>query len=564
MALLDRLRGGTLATPDGERVRPLESLVASAARISGRKIHRTTAEAWQDEAWTLYDATGELRFVANSLANGMSRARVFAAKLPVGDEEPQPIDLEPEEGQPAPSDSDRTAAEAVGAFAGGSLGRAEVVRRLALQLFVPGDGWIAGLPPGVLDTQAPAEAQPQAITPQSGDRVALSDLTWHAFAVGEVRIRAGVVALTMGDGAPAEIPEDQIILIRVWRPHPRKWWMADSPVKANMSVLRELLGLTRHVGAAIDSRLAGAGLLVLPQSVEVHAPAADNVDNPDAPVPGFVDALMDAMLTPIQDRDSAAAVVPLVIRVPDEVAAQIDQDNLIRFSTPFDERTKELRDEAIRRLALGLDAPAEVLLGMSTANHWGAWQIDEATVKTHIEPVLALICDALTTQYLWPVLQDAGVADWRDYVVWFDTVDLTLRPNRTAEATALYDKGELTGAALRREAGFSDEDAPPEVDQPVRLALDMVAASPSLLSQWRLADLVAQIRAVVDGTPPPDVAPLVSGEPAEDDAAPADDDEDDEPDSGQELPDTRDDEPLAAAANGHGRRLVEGPALGRR
>lgn len=490
---------------------------------------------------TLYDLTGELRFVANSLANGMSRARVFAAKLPAGDEEPQPIDLDRGEDEEPATPDERIAAEAVAAFAGGSLGRAELVRRLALQLFVPGDGWVAGLPPGVLDTQAPTDAEPQAITPSSGDKVALNDLTWHAFAVGEVRIRAGVVALTMGDGAPAEIPEDQIILIRVWRPHPRKWWMADSPVKANMPVLRELLGLTRHVGAAIDSRLAGAGLLVLPQSVEVHAPAAQNDDNPDAPVPGFVDALMDAMLTPIQDRDSAAAVVPLVIRVPDEVAAQIDQDNLIRFSTPFDERTKELRDEAIRRLALGLDAPAEVLLGMSTANHWGAWQIDEATVKTHIEPVLALICDALTTQYLWPVLQQSGVADWREYVVWFDTVDLTLRPNRTAEATAGHEKGLLSDAAWRRESGFGEEDAPEAVDPAVRMALAAVTQTPTLLESPGLAALVQQIRAVLAGdqTVP---APAVP---------PADDDGEADPDEGgQPVPDTRDDDPLAASGNG--------------
>ena len=37
----------------------------------------------------------------------------------------------------------------------------------------------------------------------------------------------------------------------------------DSPVRAALPILRELVGLTQHVSAQIDSRLAGAGMLVM-------------------------------------------------------------------------------------------------------------------------------------------------------------------------------------------------------------------------------------------------------------------------------------------------------------
>lgn len=545
--ILGFLRGDPPAVEEASR--PLQSLTAAARRITGEKMKRSTAERWQDEAWSFYDTTGELRFVANALANGMSRARLFAARMPAGDDEPQPINLDDPDREEPPTAGEQAAVDVVTAL-GGGLNRAQLIHRLAVQMFVAGDGWIVGLPPGVLDDDAPTDdGEPPAITPgTTGDRVALEAFTWQAMSVSEVSVRAGMVSLQIGDGQPHKIAEDRVILIRCWRPHPRRWWTADSPVRANLPVLRELEGLTKHVGASIDSRLAGAGLLVLPNSVEVIG--AIDPDNPEAPTPGFVDALMEAMTVPIADRDSAAAVVPLVIKVPDEVAAQIDQDNLIRFSTPFDERTKDLRDEAIRRLALGLDAPAETLLGLSTANHWTAWAIDESTIKTHIDPVLALICDALTTQYLWPALADNRVDDAEDYVIWFDTVDLTLRPNRAKEAGDLYDRGELSGAALRRETGFSDEDAPPEVDQAVRMALEMVTAAPSLLQSIELATLVAQIRAVMDGTEaPPTVAPAQPDGDGDGEAPPVSD---------PGVPDTRDDEPLAASSNGR-RANILGP-----
>src|SRR3546814_17159695 len=58
------------------------------------------------------------------------------------------------------------------------------------------------------------------------------------------------------------------------------------------------------------------------------------------------------------------------------------------FHTPFDEETRELREEAIRRLALGQDAPPELLLGVGNMNHWGAWLVQADTNNTHVEPPL--------------------------------------------------------------------------------------------------------------------------------------------------------------------------------
>ncbi len=80
---------------------------------------------------------------------------------------------------------------------------------------------------------------------------------------------------------------------------------------------------------------------------------------------------------------------------------------------------------------------------------------------------------------------------------------LIARPNRSADAQSIYDKGELSGEALRREAGFDEGDAPKAIgeqsDPAVDLALQLVAQAPSLMQAPGLPAIVEQIRAVQSG-----------------------------------------------------------------
>lgn len=480
------------------RPRPMESMVAAASIISSKQIKRSAHESWQGEAWDMYDEVGELRFVANAIAGAMSHARLYVGRVEDPDSN-EPVEVE-----------DGPAVELFRHLGGGPTGKRELLRRLAIQLFMPGDGWLVGLPPDTLDPGAGPADPDEAIGPGGDEPVRLSDLSWHVFSVTEVMFRSGEIEINLGGNEKRRVSEDDCYLIRVWRPHPRKWWTADSPVRANLPILRELVGLTKHIAATIDSRLAGAGLLVLPESVTVMGDISESPDeDDDGETDPVLAALMDAMITPIKNRDSAAAVVPVLLKASDEAAAAIGQNSLIRFSTPFDERSKELRDEAIRRLALGLDTTPEMLLGMGSVNHWSAWLLDEINAKIHIDPVLSLICDALTTAFLRPALAEAGVDDPDQYVVWWDLSDLTLRPDRSAEATTGKQMGILSDEAWRRETGFDETDAPPAdetgVDIAVRTALELVTAAPSLIQAPGLPALVDQIRAVTSGAPGSDL-----------------------------------------------------------
>lgn len=226
------------------------------------------------------------------------------------------------------------------------------------------------------------------------------------------------------------------------------------------------------------------------------------------------------------------------MRVPPDAIEAIRH---ITFSTPLDEKAQALRDEALRRFASGMDLPAEVITGMGDSNHWTAWQIEESALKLHVEPMLESICHGLTVGYLQPALRAAGVANWRDHLVWYDTSELTVRPDRSGDAKDLFDRQAINVEALRRETGFGEEDAPEVLDLRDATLLSIVRSAPTLAPA-----LLPYVRGFEDIQIS---VPGVEGEaPAEEPGEPGPEEPEapEGPDSEGErpLPDTQDDAPL--------------------
>ena len=494
---------------------PSRALTAAASRPAGpaRGASRYPATApgsrsqqppgtrsWQAEAWAAYDEVGEERFLASTLAGRLSQARLYVQHKPLSGPHSSLRDDETDATDTAPAASAAVAEAVLAALGASQQDLGQMLQRLATNLFVAGEGWLVGVPRHVIDEVSPSTAP--AVTAPSPDP-SLTDLVWRVLAVTEVSSVGSdgrTVRLNLGtDGsAPVEVSADEVYMVRVWRPHPARYWEADSPTRACLPILRELIGLTRHISAQIDSRLAGAGILVVPSSASAAlASDASDANAYGAPDP-FVAALMDSMLRPIENRDDASAVVPLVVTVPDEAA---DKLNHITFSTALDSGARDLRDEAIRRLALAQDAPPELLLGSGSMNHWGAWLTREDTVTTHIEPVLALICDALTSQYLRPVLLSAGLAEdeVRTLSVGYDVSALVARPNRSEEALNLHRAGAVSDEALREASGFDDSDAKPLDERALMQALALVTKRPDLMGTIGIGPLTEEILKAYEG-----------------------------------------------------------------
>lgn len=514
------------AHSEQKRPRPLASLVASAKRITSRDFDRpghSRREEWQDDAWEMYDLVGEQRFLANTLAGRMAQARLYIGKFDSSkpDEPPAPV-------------SDGPVAQVLSTFGGSAAARGQMLLRLGINLFIAGDGWVVGIPKEKMPNAAPPDrANPLDVFDQEPstdlpgidqdqlgvipEGYELSDLEWRVLSVNEVSfVDRERVRLLLGETAQEQLEAnvDEVYLVRVWRPHPRRWWQADSPTRSSLPVLRELVGLTMHVSAQIDSRLAGAGVVFVPQSALAALRQAAGLTEEDSDP--FLDALMEAMLTPIRDRSSASAIVPLLVTVPDEVTEKFVKMN---FATQLDEAVESKTDQAIRRLALGEDCPPELLLGMATMNHWGAWLVREDVVTTHLEPPLALVCDALTTQYLWPVLDEQGIDEAHQYVIWYDVSHLIQRPNKFADAKQLYADGVLSDEAYRKAGGFADDDAPKDIDRPVELAIQVAIQNPNLIDN--IPEIIQAFRqALAPGGPLVEAAPVIDVAPEQEPTSP--------------------------------------------
>lgn len=515
-----------------QRPRP-NTLTASAARLTSRNIKRFQVgkggdAEWQAETWEMFDLVGELHFLVSTLANRVGQAKLFAAILPddpLDDPEPINSDNDVAEGEaPNPERNSalaKAAAAAFDAWGNTPANISQMLTRGSANLSLPGDGWFVGIPkdkisPPEVDDATAARTLIKAPTllrdgeaEEPVEGIDLDTLVWRFMSRDEVSIKDDVVTLVFdesddNDRSKIEVKPDECFMVRVWKASPRKWWRADSATKACLPVLRELVGLTMHTSAQIDSRLAGAGVFLVPQSAKdaIKAHMDPNPDNPDDDP--FTEALMEAMLTPIGDRSNASALVPLILGVPDDT---IEKFRHISFASELDTEARPMRGESIDRLALGMDTPPEVLTGVGGMNHWGAWLVKEDVVTTHVEPPLALMCDALTTQYLWPVLLEQGFKqkEVERAIFWYSVDHLISRPNKLDDAVQLSDRGAINDKALRREGGFTEEDAP-ETDSPVdtaiTLAVELVKGAPSLAGDPGLPALVEQLRSVLGGEVP--------------------------------------------------------------
>lgn len=408
----------------------VRNLTAAAIRFTTRQLaptRRVPDSGWQAEAWDYYSSTPEVRFAAHWAANLMSSATLFAGRRgPDGSVETAP------EGH--------RAAELVASIAGGPTGQSNLLAAMGPHLTVAGEGWIVIRP-------SPEDAAAQ---------------DWQVLSVLEVQ-RHGTRLVTEIDGEQVEVPAagpehisarpDEPLAIRVWNPSPRRRLEADSAVRSSLVLLEELRLLNGAVAAITRSRLTGRGVLLVPQGTKFASSGEPGQQGED----DLIEVFMEVASTAYRDPESAAATVPIVLEVPADTIAAIKR---VTFESEFDRIAIDLREETIRRFACGLEIPPEILLGTGSANHWTSWSVQEEAIRLGVEPKLALVADALTTQWLRPVLQEEGVADAAEWLVWFDTSQIRVRQNRSQTALQLYDREAISAAALRRETGFDESDAP--------------------------------------------------------------------------------------------------------
>lgn len=375
---------------------------------------------WQVEAWDLLDKVGELRYYVSWRANSCSKVRLVASELD-------------EEGKPTGKCSNQAVVDIVNSIGGNQLGAAEFIKRSVEHLTVPGETF-----QGIIQTADGREL-------------------WRAFSRDEVRKTGIGTTVEMPDGSDHKVTSADW-LWKCWQPHPRRAKECDSPVRANLDALREIVTQTRTIADAGKSRLLGNGIVFVPTEMSLPSSTAPvNADAPGAPIElqgtpavrELEELLYEVARVSYDDDESFARMIPIFASVPGE---QVKNVHHLKFDNEITDVAIKLRNDAIARLALGLDVSPERLLGLgSSTNHWSAWQIGDNDVQMHIAPVMETLCASLTENILRRMLKDAGMSptEMDKYLVWYDPSELTADPDKSDSATDAFDRGVITAEAYR-------------------------------------------------------------------------------------------------------------------
>jgi len=458
-------------------------LAASAVRMGlseeAWRGYRFTDEAWQRQAWDFYDTNAQLHNAVDYIGAAASMIRIFVAEVDENGVRQGEVDNDDE----------------IGALAeklfGGPANKAEMLRGIAESLIVAGECFIIG----------------------KSKRNGMSDQWWVA-APGEVRKNGDTIYVNMGRAVREEITGNDIV-IRVWTPHPRRAFLADSPVRALLGLLFEMEQMQMFIRAQMNSRIANATILPVPSTL-----AVPKGDNQAVATDDIYQQLFEVITSNLEGKGTAAQVAPILWQMPLAELTAMSGVQPIRFDSPLSDQAIELRKEQQQKLAIGMNVPVEIQLGGQEMNHWSIWWAGEEFIVKTMQPLFNRIVDALTTAYLTQALLKLG-KDPERYTYWYDTAPLANSANKLADALNLYNANPpiVSADTVRREGGYTDADAPTAQEIAERYIKEVILRDPTLFAIAPIReeigiDIDTAVPGLTDvGPPPPPVPGRVPTEP---------------------------------------------------
>lgn len=433
-----------------------QTLVAAAERIridrqdEVQRLKRRTPQDWQPKVWGYYDEVPEVKYGVGKLGDIMSKLRMVAAVQLDPETDPIPVGEAVDAGQVTENEAG-VAVDTIRRLNQGG-GHAEIYRGLGVKLTIPGECYLIGL----------------AATDEDEEN-------WGIYSPSEVTVDAsGNVFVRVGDGPGGKRRlTEQDFIGRIWLRHQDKGWLPDSPMRAVLNTCEELLILDRMARGTERSR-NNAGILLMPTELDDSGPLDPTQQVEGGPQRETTEQkLMRSMTQAILDEGSASAVMPHVLYGKADV---LDKVRHIDLQRTLDNWVNERTERALRRLANGLNLPAEEILGMADVNHWTSWQIEDSTFKAHVEPLAVQGLSGITTVYFRPMLRAQGLDNVQRFVAWYDASKLVARPNRGKDADALYDRWAISWRALRDAKDFEETDAPDEAEIQRRLEIENAGA----------------------------------------------------------------------------------------
>ncbi len=417
------------------------AITASAQRASStpKPTGSTRVPQWQMDSFAYYDQIGAVRYAAQFTARTLAKIRWFPALR------------DPDTGEVEETD-DPVLTELFDRFQDPGGGRGVMLASYGQLDFLCGECYL-------LWTQAKPDEED---AEESWEIVSTLELRKLGNRMGKPswqRITApGLtpVELIEADDDQFEPVGDNVLVYRWWRQHPAYSQMADSPMRSVLAECEEIVRSTHSINARLISRLAGPGILAIPQSWSLK-PLQQVVGEENPAEDPFQARLTEAMIKAIGKPGSAESVAPIVIRVPDPANGDMkSMFALIKIWNPDEViRELELREKALQRFAVGVDMPPQKVMGLQDTQHWNAWMVDEDSWG-HVDPVAQSFADNAASSYLRPAAEAAGYADWKRVCVGYDPAAVLVNPDGFADALELY-KQRAVGKDFLRNAGNAED-----------------------------------------------------------------------------------------------------------
>lgn len=429
---------------------------------------RRAADKWQEEAWDYYDLITEIKFAANVISNALSRINIYAGYIVDSSSVPSRIDIVDH----LDEDFKEKANASLFLLESGNGGTSGILKDAALNLFVVGECYLV--------------KEPAKFSTGEGER-------WNIRSIDEIVKITKNKQTTLCIKPRRDSPQTDYkpltkgsYIARIWRNHPRYSDEADSSLRGVLDLCDELLMLSRAAGNTAKSRL-NAGLVFIPDGISHSMQGgAEFVDpeDPDADLEPLQDesdnveeSLSDALINPIADPGSASAVMPVLLRGEESLGEKI---RFIKFERSFDPQLNKRAETVLSRIITGLDIPKDIVGGMASLKGTNAKVVEEAMYSSHIEPMVLMLCDALTVGFLRPALRafkdEDGNALYRDdqidrAVIWYDPSAITAKPSKSESANIGFKDNIISAEAWRRAHGFAKSDAPTQLEIAQKLAV---------------------------------------------------------------------------------------------
>lgn len=445
---------------------------ASLQKVGKLKAPLGAPEAWINDAYGYYEIVPEIAFVMNLMADTLASCDMV------------PVERDDSVAKGGWREtSDRRVSRVWDAFVPVVGGKKELMRKAALQSQIGGESLLVG-------------------TLQSDVGALKGGRTWEFCSPLEIRIEStGVFKRDHGGhaGQQPETLDPGTDISRFWRSDPRYAQRSDCAMKHLLTIAQEVVLLGQVVEAVSKSRLP-AGLLVVADELSFgpDSESEEDSDDTDQKDPLTID-LIDQLIAPLEDRASAASLVPLLLRVPFEFVA--DGVRLIDLSRDLDSLFLDLRNEAIHRIAIGLDVPPEMLEGKSNLSHWGSYNVDAQFIDKHVKPLGEALCEFLTQAYLIPMLithEEMSEEEALNFRLRLDASKITSKTDASGNARAAYDRKEISRATFLRENGFDESDAPDDDERMERDLDALMEAEPVVFGPQVIYYKYPQLRGQID------------------------------------------------------------------